>query len=165
MTSYIAASERGRAAALETNTTRRLVTVDRYEWKTDDLDRWWLRVIADCGHAVGHPQLVAGDGVVPSTVKWSLPIGKRKRCTRCPPPVKKSPPPDGERCTYDVSDTRHCSTRAAWQVTIASPIGNPAAWPLLCTKHLNYLTAEGYIVPIENGGTDVVVPFKREASK
>lgn len=159
MTSYAAASERGRAAALETNTTRRMVTVDHYEWGEHPRGGGLIKVIATCGHSL-FTALGATAGQVPFAVEFKYPIGKRKRCPKCPPPVKKPPPPDGERCTYDVTDTRRCKNQAHWQVTHEDG-RRPAVWDLLCRRHLKYLVAEGYIVPVEDGGSDHVTPFTR----
>lgn len=170
MTSYSAMAARGREAARETNKAR-MVKVDHYEWTLETLDpapafgspdRWSIHVVADCGHSV-HWLIVGYDGDVPRTVEWSWPVGKRKRCQRCPLPEPKPLPPDGERCVYEVGNevVSQCKTRAKWRVSTVVPGGvEDHTWPLVCGKHLNYLVREQYVVPVDDGGTDVVVPFK-----
>lgn len=171
MTSYSAMAARGREAARETNKAR-MVTVDRYEWTLETLDpapafgsphRWWIAAVGTCGHTL-QAMLSAGDGIVPSHIEWTYPIGKRKRCQRCPRPEPKPAPPDGERCTYDVADDRRCRIRARWQVTAGSGpgCGRPGVWDLLCERHRKYLVAEGYLTPVEDGGTDLIVGIKKE---
>lgn len=138
---------------------------------------WEIEVFLSCGHratwlAYGVPR----EGYVPPSLSYRYAIGKKKRCTDCPPVEPKPAPPDVERCTGEdggeEAGWRRCRTRARWAVIHVAGDGTRGTEPVdrLCERHrrqavdiLGTIRPEPLPYPhgYTDGGWDVVEEIPR----
>lgn len=133
---------------------------------------WEVEAILSCGHRASWLAYgVTGHGHVPARWGYAYPVGKKKRCTECPPVEPKPAPPDEVRCEGEdggeEAGWRRCRTRARWQVWHESPGGERTKADRLCERHRRRGIEWGGIMPdplpyphgYTDGGWDIVEAF------